>query len=136
ELLQPLVGACPDGVGGDRDGDPAFPEAFELREVRRDRLLPHARQTSPAVRGVDADERDSRLLGGIGGGERGVETEVVELSDRRVAGRPELPVGPGVERSEALVRLALGLREHALAPGPEIASGGTTAERALERMAV
>jgi hypothetical protein len=32
--------------------------------------------------------------------------------------------------------LALRLREHAVAPGPEIASSGPSAERALERVAV
>ena len=89
-----------------------------------------------AVRDVEAREADPRLLGRLRRGEGGVEPEVVELADGRVAGGPHLAVRADVEVAHRGRRVPLRLLEHPVAPGPEVAAGGSSAERALERVAV
>ena len=62
--------------------------------------------------------------------------EVVELADGRVPGGEHLVVALLVGFADELGRLALGLGEHHVAPGPEVAAGRASAQRALERVAV
>ena len=88
------------------------------------------------VAGVEADERDAGLGGGLGGGARLVEPEVVELADRRVAVRAQLAVDLDVLAPDLGDGHRLGERDHLVAPGPEVAAAGAAAERALERVAV
>src|SRR5262249_14371198 len=61
---------------------------------------------------------------------------VMELADGRVAGREHLTVGLLVQRGDVVGRQRLGLRQHRLAPGPEVVALDSPSERALERVAV
>ena len=90
-----------------------------------------------ARRRREEHELDARLRGGLDGGERLVEAEVVELADGRVAGGEHLAVdlrrssaGPA-PASDAAASSSI-----ALAPGPEVAALGAPAQRALEGVAV
>ena len=60
----------------------------------------------------------------------------MELTDGRVAGRQHLAIGRRVAGADEVRRLALGLREHAVPPGPEVATGRPAPQRTLKRMAV
>jgi hypothetical protein len=136
ELHEPVSRAGAHGVGGNphRDSTPA--QLLELLEVRGHRRLTHPLQAAARVGDVQAHEPEPRLGGGLRGRESGVEAEVVELADRREAGSAHLAVGRGVELEHRPRGLGLGLGQHALAPGPEVASRGPAAKRALEGMAV
>ena len=94
ELLEPVTGARTDGMGGDHDREPSPAEALELGEIRSRRPLAHARQPASRVRGVDADEGDSGLLGRLCRGECRLGAEVVELAHRGEPCGPHLAVRP------------------------------------------
>ena len=85
---------------------------------------------------MEEDECDSRGLRGLRGRVSLVDTQVVELSDGRVSRGEHLAVGELVPRAYERGRLLLGNGEHRLAPGPEVASRGASAQRPLERVAV
>jgi hypothetical protein len=123
-------------VGGDADGEPRVAKRVDLLEERGGGRLPGASQTAPRVGHVQHDEGDSRRGCRVGCRSRFRCAEVVELADRRVAGCEHLAVCLGVRRTDALGSLALGLGEHAVAPGPEVAARGATAQCALKRVAV
>ena len=123
-------------MGGDADGDPLAAQRLDLVEERRDGRLAEPVAAAARVGDVKEHERDAGLAGRLGRRAGFGRTEVVELADRRVAGREHLAVGGGVGGPDEIRSLALGLREHAVAPGPEVATGGTAAQRTLERMAV
>jgi hypothetical protein len=97
DLLEPRPGAGADGVGGEAHGDASSPELLDLREVRRHGGLAHAFEPPARVRHMETDEPDLRLGGGLRGGDRRLEPEVVELPDGRVAGRAHLPVRAQVQ---------------------------------------
>ena len=82
DLLEPVGRARADGVRGDADADPARAQPLDLVEVRSDGFL---RERLDRVRGVEEHELDPRFGGRLRGSEGGVEAEVVELADRRVA---------------------------------------------------
>jgi hypothetical protein len=121
-----------------RDADPGSGRAhlLDLVEVRDDRLLPEAGKPAARVGDVQEDDLDARRSGCLDRGERLRQAEVVELAHGRVPGGAHLAVRGLVGRPHELGRLALGLREHSLAPGPEIAPSRASPERALERVAV
>ena len=124
-------------MGGEPDAETA--RAAELSTSARyslDRLLPKAREPAARVGDVQEHELDPRCLGRLGRRERLGDAEIVELADRRVAGGAHLAVASLVRRAHELRRLPLGLREHRLAPRPEVAAGRAPAQRALERVAV
>ena len=100
ELLEPVAGTRTDGVGGDTDPDPAAPQLLELAEILGHRLLAEAVDPAARVRDVEQDELDSRLRRRLGRCPRRLQPEVVELSDRCVAGRPQLAVDLDVARSD------------------------------------
>ena len=136
DLLQPVGGARPHRVRGDADPGTRLAEALHLREVLRDRALTKSRQ--PAARVGDVEEHDLDPDRGAGLDRRASlrNAEVVELADRGVARRAQLAVRLLVRDAHEVGGLPLGLREHRLAPGPEVAARGATAKRALERVAV
>ena len=136
ELDEPLSRTGTHRVGGDPDRDPSAAERLELLDVGRDGRLPHALEPAARVRHVEAHEADPGRLGCLGGGESRVEAEVVELADGREARCPHLTVRRGVELEHRLGRLRSRLREHSLAPCPEVAAGRPSAKGALERVAV
>ena len=136
QLLQPVARAGAHGVGGDADRDPSAAKRFELTEVGGDGRLSHALEPTARVRREEAHERDPGLLGRLGRGEGRLGAEVVELADRGVARGAHLAVGAGVELAHRGRRLALGEREHRLAPRPEVAARRGPPERSLERVAV
>src|SRR5262249_38286706 len=105
-------------------------------EVRSHGLLTETLDAPALVRDVEEDEPDARVGGSVGDRRSDGCAEVVELGDSAVARRPHLPVCIRVQPTRELGCLAARLLEHALAPGPEIASCGATAERPLERVAV
>ena len=136
ELLEPVARAGADGVGGEADSDAVLPQRLQLPEILGGRLLAHPRQAAARVGGEEEDEVDARVGGRFGGRARLLEPEVVELADRRVAGVPHLGVRRRVELAHGRRRLPLGLGEHQLAPGPEVAAAGPTAQRTLKRVRV
>ena len=136
ELDEPVARARADGVGGEPDGDTAPAEPLDLLEIRRDRRLSHALEPATRIGDVEAHERDPGAVCCLRGGIRRLEPEVVELADRREAGGSHLAVYPLVERAHRLGRLTLRLGQHAVAPGPEVATRGAPAKRPLERVAV
>ena len=123
-------------MGGDTDRDSPLTKRFDLGQVRAYRLLAHALEAAARVRDVEAREADPRLGSGVCCGEGGLEPEVVELSDGRVAGGAHLAIRAGVKLADGIGRLPFSLREHPVAPRPEVAPGGAPAERSLERVAV
>ena len=98
ELLEPVARTGADGVGGDADADPVGSQLLELAQVRGHRLLPEALDPAARVGDVEEDELDPRLGRGLGRRARLLEPEVVELADRRVAGRAQLAVDVRVAR--------------------------------------
>ena len=66
--------------------EPARRAALDLREVAATESCAEAGEPAAAVSGVEEHELDPGLRGGLGGCERLVEAEVVELADGRVAG--------------------------------------------------
>ena len=85
---------------------------------------------------MEQDELDPGRVGRLRGRERLGDAEIVELPDRRVAGREHLAVRPLVLGPNEIGSLPLGLREHRVAPRPEVAARGAPAHGALERVAV
>src|SRR5262249_14843419 len=81
-------------------------------------------------------ELDARLDGSLGRRTSLLEPEVVELTDRRVAGGAQLAVDVHVLAPDALRRLPGRELEHRLAPRPEVAAFDAPAQRPLERVAV
>jgi CDP-diacylglycerol--glycerol-3-phosphate 3-phosphatidyltransferase len=135
-LLEPLGGARPDGVGGDTDGDPARAQLLHLLEVLGHGLLPEPRQTTALVRRQEHDDADPCLLGRLGGRERLLEPQVVELPDRGVPGTTKLAVHLDVFLAHQLRGLALCLRQHEVTPGPEVPATGPAPQRPLEGVTV
>ena len=123
-------------MGGNADVDPPLAESLDLGQVRGDGGLPRLLEPTPRIRDVEAREADARLLGGLGSRKGGVEAEVVELAHGGVSGGQHLAVRAEVELAHRPGRVAVCLLEHAVAPGPEVTSGGSSAKGALERMAV
>ena len=136
QLLEPVARARADGVGGDPDGDPALTQSLDLAQVPGHGALTHPFQAAPRVRHVEADEGQPGGGGGLGRRERRLDPEVVELADRSEPRGAHLAVGALVEGPDRLGRVSVRLREHPLAPGPEVASRGPSPERALEGVAV
>ena len=136
ELLQPVPRAGADGVGGDPDREARAPQTLDLGEVGGDGRLAHALEPTARVGDVEADELEPGLRGGGGGREGRLDPEVVELPDGGEAGGAHLAVGAPVELRDGRGRLALRLREHRLAPRPEVAARCASPERPLERVAV
>ena len=60
DLLEPVGGARPDGVGGDPDAQPGIPEPLDLLDEFRNRLLAEAGETSAGVGDMEEDELDPR----------------------------------------------------------------------------
>ena len=133
---EPRGWAGADGVGGEADPDPAFPQVLDLVQVLGRRGLAEAGEPAPRVGGVEEDEGDSGGCRGLGCCERLLEAEVVELADRGVARAAHLAVHLLVVDADALGRLPVRELEHRVAPGPEVAALGAAAERALEGVAV
>ena len=101
-----------------------------------DGLLAEAGETTALVRGEQHDNPDAGLFGRLDRRQRFGEPEVVELPDRRVAGAAQLPVDLDVLPADELGCLALGLGQHQLPPGPEIAARAGTSQGALEGVRV
>ncbi len=64
---------------------PAFAQRLDLVQVLGGRGLAEALEAAARVGGVEEDEVDPGGLRGLGGRERLLEAEVVELADRGVA---------------------------------------------------
>ena len=77
-------------MGGDPHAETLVAQRLDLTEVIGDRRLAHARQAAARVGGEEQHELDARLGRRVGGGARLLEAQVVELADRRVAGRAHL----------------------------------------------
>ena len=107
--------------GGTTDSHAGVAQLLQLPEILGRRVLP---EPLDAPSRVGAEQKDDLDLGLPGRLDRGVclrKTEVVELTHRRVPGL-ELEVGLGILTAHCLRRLALGLRDHRLPPGPEVAA--------------
>ena len=92
DLLEPVGRAGADGVGGEADLDAALAEVLDLVQVLVRTRLAEAVEPAARVGDVEEDERDAGRVGGLRGGERLLEAEVVELADRGVAGGAHLAV--------------------------------------------
>ena len=136
DLLEPPGRAGADGVGGDSDLDPAPTQVLDLVQVLVRRGLSETVEPAARIRDVEEDECDVGSFGGLGGGERLLEAEVVELPDRGVARCAHLAIDLLVAGPDALGGLLVGELEHGVAPGPEVAALGAAAKRALESVAV
>ena len=95
---EPPRWAGADGVGGEADPDPAFPQVLDLVQVLGRRGLAEAGEPASRVGGVEEDEGDSRGCRGLGCCERLLKAEVVELADRGVAGGTHLAGTPARSR--------------------------------------
>src|SRR5262249_42458761 len=73
---------------------------------------------------------------GVGGGNGGVEAEVVELADSGVAAMEHFCVSRHIGRLDGIRCLTSCEPEHRLAPGPEVPALGPSAQRPLERVRV
>src|SRR5262245_65651405 len=91
ELPQRLGRAGADGVGGDADADPVRAERLELVEVVGDRRLAEPGDAAAEVAGMEQRELDPGFRGGLSGGAALRESQIVELADRGVAVRAQLP---------------------------------------------
>src|SRR6266545_4030690 len=136
DLLEPVGGTCPHGVGGEPDSDVAGAQRFDLPQIVGRRVLAKSRQAAATVRGEQEDDPNPGLLGCLHRRECLVEAEVVELADCCVSRRSELSIDLDVLAVHELRRLPFRLREHDLPPGPEIAASRPPAQGALERVAV
>ena len=136
DLLEPFGGARAHGVGGEPDAMPRVAEAIDLLEIFIDGVLAEALDPAARVGGMEEHEGDSCCLGSLRGRECLVETEVMELAYRGVAGGPHLAVDLLVLAADPLGALLVGEGEHRVAPGPEVAALGAAAEGALESVAV
>ena len=123
-------------MGGEPDAHARRSERLDLGEIRANRLLAKAGETAACVRDVQHHELDTCGRRRLDGGKCLGQTEVVELSDCGEAGGPHLAVRDLVRRADELRRLPIRLGEHVLAPGPEVSSGRTAAQRSLKRVAV
>src|SRR5215813_11023658 len=92
ELLEPLAGTCPNGVGGDADANPGRLQLVELAQVCGHRLLPEAVDAAAGVGDVEKYELESRLGSRLGRCAPLLEPEVVELADGGVARGTQLAV--------------------------------------------
>src|SRR5215218_1835965 len=136
DLLEPVGWAGADGVESTADTESVSLELFELGQILRGRALAEARA---AITGVGREEKrdlDVGVRGGLDGGARLGEPEVVELSDGRVPSRPHLAIRSRVLSTDGLGCVSLGLRDHRLAPGPEVTARPAATQRALECVAV
>jgi hypothetical protein len=123
-------------VGRHADANSVATQLLQLAQVRGRRVLPEARRAAAAVRGVETDERDARLLGSGRGGARLREAEVVELADGGVPRRGQLPVDVDVLAPDLLDQERFGEPDHLVAPGPEVAAARAPAQGVLERVRV
>ena len=123
--------------GRRRRGCPSPRSASSCAQVVGDRLLPEARDPAAQVAGVEADELDAGLRGGLGRRARLVEAEVVELADGGVAVGAQLAVDLDVLAPDSVDASASSASASiSVAPGPEVAAAVAAAQRALERVAV
>ena len=136
DLLEPRRADRAHGVGGEAHVEPAPAEILHLAQVLAHALLPEAWQSAALVRGEQQHDPNAGLLGGLRGGERLVEAEVVELADDRVPGRAQLAIDLDVLAPHELRALLLRQLEHRVAPGPEVAARRTPAQGSLEGVAM
>ena len=87
ELLEPVGRAGADGVWGDADVGARLPQLLHLLEVGGHRRLPEAFEAAARVGGEKEDELDPRSGSSFDGRLGLGKSDVVELSDGRVAGR-------------------------------------------------
>jgi len=136
DLLEPLRRTRSHGVGGERDRDSAPAQVLDLSQIVGRRLLPKARQPTAPIRGEEEHDPDPGLLRRLHGRERLLETEVVELADRRVPRGVQLTVDLGVLAPDELRRLALRLGQHHLPPAPEVGPARAAAQGPLKGVAM
>ena len=136
DLLEPVGRAGADGVGGTANSRAGVAQLLQLLEVLGRRALPEPLDSPSRVGAQQDDDLDLGLACRL---DRGVclrKTEIVELTHRGVPGGTKLAVGVGILAAHCLRRLALGLRDHRLPPGPEVAARPAPAQRPLKRVAV
>ncbi len=136
ELREPVGWAGAYGVRRDADADAGRAKLLEPPQVARDGVVAKPLETAARVCGEQQHELDPRLVRGL---DRSVGLglpHVVELADGGPAGGEQLAIGRGVQLANAVGCERVGLGQHRLAPAPEIAAAGATAQRALERVAV
>src|SRR5215211_945909 len=136
DLLEPVLRTCANGVGGEADAQAAIAQRLDLAQVLGRRLLPELREPPASVRRVQEHELDPHLDSSIGGRDGLLETEVVELADRRVAAVEELAIDADVVGANARGRLLRRKREHRVAPAPEVRALTSATQSALEGVAV
>src|SRR5581483_10680807 len=136
QLAEGLGPARAHGVRSDPDGDPLAAKRLEPAQVVGDGVLAEAWAAAPQVAGEEAHERNSRFRGSCRSGPGLVEPEVVELSARRVAVRPQLAIDVDVIAGDLVDGEGLGKLDHPAAPGPEVASRSPAPEGPLERVAM
>ena len=85
---------------------------------------------------MEQHELDADVSRRVGGRKRLGEPEVVELSHRRPTRGEHLAVDVGVEIAHGVGGVPVCFREHAVTPGPEVATGGASAQRPLKACAV
>ncbi len=123
-------------MGRNADGHPCRPEGFDLVQVVRDRRLAHPLETTPFVGDVKQHDLDARLRRSLGRGERLGDPEIMELADGREPGSTHLFIHQRIVRPHRRGCRPVRLLEHLVSPGPEVGSGGTSAQRSLKRVAV
>src|SRR5947208_1747638 len=92
QVLEPGTGTCPNGVGGDADPDAPLAQRLELTQVIGRVLLAEALDPAARVGREEQDKSDPGLIGSLGGRKSLLEPEVVELTDRRIAGAELLAI--------------------------------------------
>src|SRR3954468_12596436 len=92
DLFEPARWAGTHGVGGEADLNPALAQVLDLVQILGRRGLPEAGEAASGIGDVEEDERDARGFGGLGRSESLFEAEIVELTDRGVAGSAHLAI--------------------------------------------
>ena len=89
-------------------------------------------ETASGIRREEDDDFDPRLVRSLGGCERFVEAQIVELTNRCVAGLPHLAKRVAVLRADMSRGQSPSQIQHGLPPGPEVATLGAAAKGALK----
>jgi CDP-diacylglycerol--glycerol-3-phosphate 3-phosphatidyltransferase len=136
DLLQPVFGAGADGVGGEANADPRGAQILNLLQIRRDGTLAEALDSAPRVGGIEEHEFDPRRARCLRGCLCLLETKVMKLPDRRVPGRPHLPIGRLVALSDHVGGQTLRMAQHGVPPPPEVVTLRTAPHGSLKGVAV
>jgi CDP-diacylglycerol--glycerol-3-phosphate 3-phosphatidyltransferase len=136
DLLEPAARAGPNGVRRQADTEPGREELLDLVQVGGNRWLAEALQAAAPVRRIEQHELDPGCLCSLRRGVSLAQAEIVKLPDGRVTRCALLAIDPSVRLADRLRRLAGRLRQHRVAPGPEVGAGRAPPQSPLEAVRV